>query len=46
MASKRVVLEIGTCIYHGWPWDLGLVGMPPLHHFHYIFYCLVVTPSY
>jgi len=46
MASKRVTLEIGTCSYHSWPWDIGLVGRPPLHHFHHNFYCLVVTLSY
>jgi len=37
MASKRDVLNIGTCNYHGWPWDIGLIGRPPLHNFRQIF---------
>jgi hypothetical protein len=37
MASKRAILDIGTCNYHSWPWDMCLIGRPPLHNFHHIF---------
>jgi hypothetical protein len=46
MASKKVILKIGTCNYHGWQWDISLVNKPPLHHFHHILYCLVVILNY
>jgi hypothetical protein len=28
MAFRKATLKIGTCCYHGWPWDIGSVGRP------------------
>jgi hypothetical protein len=33
MAFRKTTIEIGTCNYHGWPWDIGLVSRPHCHFF-------------
>jgi len=43
MAFEKATLEIGTCSYHGWPWD---IGSPHWHLFHHTFYYLVKTRNY
>jgi hypothetical protein len=46
MVFKKATLEIGTCNYHGWPWDIGLVGKPHWHLFHFTFYYSIGCMSY
>ncbi len=45
-AFKKATLNIGICSYHGWPWDISLVGRPHWHFFHGIFCYLVEISSY
>jgi len=34
---RKATLDIGTCNYHGWPWDISLGGKLHWHLFHHIF---------
>jgi hypothetical protein len=46
MALKKATFDIGTCNYHGWPWDIGLINKPHLHIFHCIFCYLIRILNY
>jgi hypothetical protein len=43
---RKTTLDIGTCSYHGWPWDIGSIGKPHWHLFHHIFWYLVRISRY
>jgi hypothetical protein len=46
MASKKVILHNGTSSYYGWSQDIGSINMPPLYHFHHVFYYSIMTLNY
>jgi hypothetical protein len=45
-AFRKTTLEIGTCSYHGWSWDIGLVGRLHWHLFHFTFFYSIESPHY